>query len=302
MKPISGNTDYADFLKHLRVERRASAHTIDAYSRDLERFFLELGTISPKNMKPRHIRQHISSLNGTGLSARSISRKLSSLRSYFEYMVSKGHIANNPAKAIRPPKQKKLLPTPLDADQASRLMASTTRTPLEIRDLAIIELLYSSGIRVAELVSLNINDVNFEEGTARVTGKGNKARVVAIGSYALKALTDWLSTRPNKNYNSALFTTRDENRISIRTVQVRVKKMGTEVLGTNAIHPHMLRHTFASHLLESSGDLRAVQELLGHSNISTTQIYTKLDFQHLARVYDQAHPKANRSKSTSKGT
>ena len=217
-------------------------------------------------------------------------------------MVSKGQIPNNPAKAIRPPKQKKLLPTPLDADQASRLMASTTRTPLEIRDLAIIELLYSSGIRVAELVSLNINDVNFEEGTARVTGKGNKARVVAIGSYALKALTDWLSTRPNKNYNSALFTTRDENRISIRTVQVRVKKMGTEVLGTNAIHPHMLRHTFASHLLESSGDLRAVQELLGHSNISTTQIYTKLDFQHLARVYDQAHPKANRSKSTSKGT
>ena len=299
MKPILDNTHYAAFLKHLRVERRASPHTIAAYSRDLEGFFLEFETISPKNMSPRHIRQHISTLNGSGLSAKSISRKLSSLRSYFEYMVSQGQIANNPANAIRPPKQKKLLPTPLDVDQANQLMSSTTSSTIEIRDRAIIELLYSSGIRVAELVSLNINDVNFEEGTARVTGKGNKVRVVAIGSHALKALAEWLSTRPNKHYDSALFTTRDENRISIRTVQFRVKKMGTEVLGTNAIHPHMLRHTFASHLLESSGDLRAVQELLGHSNISTTQIYTKLDFQHLAKVYDQAHPKSIRSRSKS---
>ena len=238
MKPILDNTDYAAFLKHLRVERRASPHTIDAYSRDLERFFLEFETISSKNMRPRHIRQHISSLNGSGLSAKSISRKLSSLRSYFEYMVSQGQIANNPANAIRPPKQKKLLPTPLDVDQANQLMSSTTSSTIEIRDRAIIELLYSSGIRVAELVSLNINDVNFEEGTARVTGKGNKVRVVAIGSYALKALAEWLSTRPNKHYDSALFTTRDENRISIRNVLFGVKTKGNEVMAPTAIHPH----------------------------------------------------------------
>ena len=300
MKPKSNNLSIEAFLQHLRVERRVSPHTIDAYSRDLARFLVETGSIPQENVKPHHIKQHIASLNRSGLSARTIGRKLSSLRSYFEYALNQGQIEINPTKAIRPPKQKKLLPKPLDADQAIQLMSSKIDTHIGLRDQAIVELLYSSGIRVAELVSLNIGDVNFKEGIARVMGKGTKTRIVAIGSYALKALKDWLSTRSNKKSDSALFTTTNERRISIRTVQLRVKKMGEKTLATNEVHPHMLRHTFASQLLESSGDLRAVQELLGHSNISTTQIYTNLNFQHLAMVYDKAHPRAKRTNDESK--
>ena len=294
-KDVESPPELADFLTYLRVERRASRHTIDAYSGDLNDFFAINGELDVLAFRAHHVRDYIARLHQHGLAPRSISRKLSSLRSFFGFLVKRRRLPANPATGVRPPKQKKTLPNALDADQAAQLASTRPKTPIDKRDRAMLELLYSSGLRLAELVDLDINDVDLAAGMATVTGKGNKTRIVPVGSHALEALKVWLATRPTATGMDPLFTGRGEGRISRRTVQARVKRLGIQTLDSDAVHPHMLRHSFASHLLESSGDLRAVQELLGHADISTTQIYTHLDFQHLAKVYDAAHPRSRRT-------
>jgi integrase/recombinase XerC len=209
-------------------------------------------------------------------------------------------LANNPATGVRAPRIAKKLPRVLDTDQAAQLLVGSVTTPIEKRDRALLELFYGSGIRLAELVGLDIQDLDLANGNARVLGKGRKTRIVPLGSHTVTALQAWLSTRSDQQPEDPVFVGRGNQRISPRTVQLRVKRAGMKALGVDSIHPHLLRHSFASHLLESSGDLRAVQELLGHSDISTTQIYTHLDFQHLAKVYDVSHPRAREKKEGGK--
>lgn len=221
-----------------------------------------------------------------------MSRVLSSLRSFYAFLMRCGIANANPADGIRAPKQKLALPKTLDTDQAAKLFDFKPASPIEMRDRAMIEVFYGSGIRLAELVDIDIDDLDLVNGFATITGKGNKTRIVPLGSYTVDAIQAWLATRPDADASEPLFTGRGGKRISRRNVQMRLKRLSAVNLGTDVLHPHMLRHSFASHLLESSGDLRAVQELLGHADISTTGIYTHLDFQHLAKVYDAAHPRA----------
>ena len=289
-----------DYFRHLRVERHLSSHTLKAYSRDLKKFFLVYPTLSVDEITSADIKHHIARLNQRGLSPRSIKRALSCLRSFFVYLVRKDLLANNPATGVRAPRIAKKLPRALDTDQAAQLLVGSVTTPIEKRDRALLELFYGSGIRLAELVGLDIQDLDLANGNARVLGKGRKTRIVPLGSPTVTALQAWLSTRSDQQPEDPVFVGRANQRISPRTVQLRVKRAGMKALGVDSIHPHLLRHSFASHLLESSGDLRAVQELLGHSDISTTQIYTHLDFQHLAKVYDVSHPRAREKKEGSK--
>jgi len=289
-----------DYFRHLRVERHLSSHTLKAYSRDLKKFFLVYPTLSVDEITSADIKHHIARLNQRGLSPRSIKRALSCLRSFFVYLVRKDLLANNPATGVRAPRIAKKLPRALDTDQAAQLLVGSVTTPIEKRDRALLELFYGSGIRLAELVGLDIQDLDLANGNARVLGKGRKTRIVPLGSHTVTALQAWLSTRSDQQPEDPVFVGRANQRISPRTVQLRVKRAGMKALGVDSIHPHLLRHSFASHLLESSGDLRAVQELLGHSDISTTQIYTHLDFQHLAKVYDVSHPRAREKKEGGK--
>ena len=289
-----------DYFRHLTVERRLSSHTLKAYSRALKKFFLAYPTLSVDEITTADIKHHIARLNQRGLSPRSIKRALSCLRSFFVYLVRKDLLANNPATGVRAPRIAKKLPRALDTDQAAQLLVGSVTTPIEKRDRALLELFYGSGIRLAELVGLDIQDLDLANGNARVLGKGRKTRIVPLGSHTVTALQAWLSTRSDQQPEDPVFVGRANQRISPRTVQLRVKRAGMKALGVDSIHPHLLRHSFASHLLESSGDLRAVQELLGHSDISTTQIYTHLDFQHLAKVYDVSHPRAREKKEGSK--
>ena len=289
-----------DYFRHLRVERHLSSHTLKAYSRDLKKFFLVYPTLSVDEITSADIKHHIARLNQRGLSPRSIKRSLSCLNSFFVYLVRKDLLANNPATGVRAPRIAKKLPRALDTDQAAQLLVGSVTTPIEKRDRALLELFYGSGIRLAELVGLDIQDLDLANGNARVLGKGRKTRIVPLGSHTVTALQAWLSTRSDQQPEDPVFVGRGNQRISPRTVQLRVKRAGMKALGVDSIHPHLLRHSFASHLLESSGDLRAVQELLGHSDISTTQIYTHLDFQHLAKVYDVSHPRAREKKEGGK--
>jgi integrase/recombinase XerC len=237
-------------------------------------------------------------LHRQGLAGRSIARALSSARSFQRYLLREGLAAHNAFTGVAAPKAGKRLPKALSVDQAARLMQIDGDEPLTRRDHALFELLYSSGLRLAELVSINVTDVDLRDGTVTVTGKGAKTRIVPVGTQARAAIQTWLQDRAALAAvgESALFLGRNGKRLGARAVQLRLKqwavRQGIEV----PIHPHMLRHSFASHLLESSGDLRAVQELLGHADLSTTQVYTHLDFQHLAKVYDAAHPRARRRK------
>jgi integrase/recombinase XerC len=290
------------FIEYLRSARRYSPHTISAYSRDLERFCALAELEDPQQARPHDVQRFVAQLHGKGLSARSIRRSLSSLRAFIRFCQRDHPAMPDPTALIKAPKGTRRLPKNLDVDRAAQLFPKSTAaqpSAVEIRDNAILELLYGSGLRLGELVGANINDLDFENGFIRVTGKGSKQRVVPLGSYCVAALRSYLSSRgidlTGLTATTAavpLFTARGDNRISPRTVQVRVKHWGRVLLGTNELHPHMLRHSFATHLLESSGDLRAIQELLGHADISTTQIYTHLDFQHLAKIYDAAHPRA----------
>jgi integrase/recombinase XerC len=244
----------------------------------------------------QQVRAFAASEHRRGISPRSIQRRLSASRSFFNYLVREGIIKNNPGIDIQAPKGKKRLPATLDADQMAKLLAFRADETLEVRDKAIMELFYSSGLRLSELLNLDLPDVDLRDRTVRVLGKGNKARILPIGRYAIDALNAWFKERSllAKLEGNAVFVGRNGQRIAPRTIQMRLadwaKKQG---LGLH-VHPHMLRHSFATHLLESSQDLRGVQELLGHANISTTQVYTHLDFQHLAKIYDAAHPRARR--------
>ena len=285
------------YLTTLEVERAYSAHTVKAYRRDLSRLVASLlaDHVALDQVRHHHIWHHVGELRAQGLKPKSIQRHLSAIRKFFDFLISEGLVKDNPASAVSGPKASQQLPKALDADQTSRLFEEPEDTPIDRRDQAMMELFYGSGLRLSELVGLNIGSVDLESAWVRVLGKGNKERLLPLGRHCIQALRSWLEVHPDAaNRAAPLFTGRGKRRISPRTIQLRLKKVAARAIGSDALHPHMLRHSFASHLLESSGDLRAVQELLGHADLSTTQIYTHLDFQHLAEVYDKSHPRSKR--------
>ncbi|MGA9853022.1 MAG: tyrosine recombinase XerC [Gammaproteobacteria bacterium] len=287
------------FIGHLAHERRLSPHTAAAYQRDLDSFrqYCKQQAITDwNNVDIHHVRAFVSARHRQGLSPRSLQRLLAAIRSFYNYLLRERTVRNNPANGITAPKADKRLPTTLDTDQMAQLLEIRGDAPQAIRDRAIMELLYSSGLRLAELLSINLTDISFGDATVTVTGKGSKTHIVPVGRKAIAALNDWLRVRVQlaKSEDTVLFVGPRGGPLSPRTLQARLKRWGIAQGVQMGIHPHLFRHSFASHLLESSGDLRAVQELLGHANISTTQIYTHLDFQHLARTYDEAHPRAKK--------
>jgi integrase/recombinase XerC len=299
-----------DFLDELRTQRRASIHTIAAYRRDLERLSELAAGRAPARLSAHDVRGFIARLHGAGRSPATLARTLSAWRSYFAWLAEHRGLESNPAAGIRAPRREKRLPKALTADQAVRLASHEGEGDwIAARDHALVELMYSSGLRLAELLSLDWQHfaalagegrsrswIDLESGEATVLGKGGKTRSVPIGGPAREALRRWLSARGSiKGCDArALFVSARGSRLTARSVQSRLAKRARELgLGVH-VHPHVLRHSFASHLLQSSGDLRAVQELLGHANISTTQVYTRLDWQHLAKVYDAAHPRARK--------
>ena len=287
------------FLSHLEIVRHLSPHTISSYKRDLDSFFtfLKEKHNSWDEIQDHHVRGFVAQERRRGLSARSLQRALSSIRSFFNYLSDEEIVETNPAENISAPKSTQLLPKALDTDLVKRLLDFKPKGDIEIRDKAMVELLYSSGLRLSELCSLNIDSISIKERSCRVVGKGNKTRDLPVGDKAIQSLRDWLLVRRNisGDTNKALFLNKNGKRISTRSVQLRLERLSKK-RGLPMVNPHMLRHSFASHILESSGDLRAVQEMLGHSDIGTTQIYTKLDFQHLSKVYDDAHPRAKSNK------
>lgn len=295
---------FSAFLDYLSGVRRLSSHTITAYRRDLDSFseYCEAQDLhSSKAIQESHVRQWLASGHRKGLAANSLQRRLSALRAYFSWESRDSGERRNPALAVQAPRNRRKLPGTLEADQLDTYLRADTEDPLQLRDLAMAELFYSSGLRLAELRAVNIDDIDRSQGLIRVTGKGNKTRSVPVGRMALAAIAAYLPHRPNamSDDDRALFLSSRGRRISERSIQARVQLMAKRNGLGRDVHPHMLRHSFASHILESSGDLRAVQELLGHSDISTTQIYTHLDFQHLARIYDGAHPRAKKRRETS---
>jgi integrase/recombinase XerC len=291
----------AAFLAHLQNERQLSPHTLSSYRRDLEQVLIWLrqqGWDAWQALDSHQVRAYIAQRHRLGLSGKSLQRELSALRGLFRYLLREGLSQVNPAQGVRAPKAPRKLPALLDADQLGALLDQPADDTLEVRDLAMLELFYSSGLRLAELTSLNLADLDFADASLRVTGKGNKTRLLPVGQQALQAIRAWLAMRPGLAAagEQALFVSQRGSRINPRTVQMRVARWSLAKAAQRPLHPHLMRHSFASHLLESSGDLRAVQELLGHANIATTQIYTHVDFQHLAQVYDQAHPRAKKKR------
>lgn len=287
------------FLRQLTVEKQSSSHTIAAYRRDLSKLkaFLDAQKVfSCRSLESFHLRQCLAQLHRQGLSPRSLQRWLSACRSFFRFALDEGWMSKDPSSGIQAPKGDRPLPKTLDVDQVSQLLDLKGDDFLNRRDRAMLELTYSSGLRLAELVSLNLDSVDLEAAEVRVLGKGNKARLLPVGRFALNAVREWLAERAihAAEDETALFISRRGGRLGARAVQQRFAQIAMKQALDTPLHPHMLRHSFASHILESSGDLRAVQELLGHANLSTTQIYTHLDFQHLAKVYDRSHPRANR--------
>lgn len=289
------------FQRYLANERRLSVLTVAAYRRDLDRlcdFCRRRAIENWTNLDPSHVRLYIAELRRADLSGRSIQRHLSSMRSFYRYLLREGAVARDPAAGVPAPKSARRLPKSLSPDEADRLVSLEASDKLAIRDRALLELTYSSGLRLAEVCAIDCGDLA-DDGTVRINGKGGKVRVVPVGTMARAALAAWFDER--RRWTSAdqraVFVSPRGRRLSPREVQRIVAKRAREQGIGQPVHPHMLRHSFASHVLESSGDLRAVQEMLGHANISTTQIYTHLDFQHLAKVYDQAHPRARRRKT-----
>jgi len=287
------------FLAYLENERRLSPHTLKAYQSDvgqLLRFLDNEAIDQPDHVTQHHIRALIAQRHRQGQGGKSLQRLLSALRSFFRWMLREGIAQHNPAKAVRAPRSPRHLPATLDVDTVGQLLDIPTDTPLAIRDKAIMELFYSSGLRLAELAGLHWQQIDLPSGMVTVTGKGNRSRMVPVGRYAVDALLEWRKVRGQ--YASFeephVFVSQRGNPISPRTIQARMRYWAKHQGMPQNVYPHLLRHSFASHMLESSGDLRAVQELLGHADISTTQIYTHLDFQHLAKVYDQAHPRAKK--------
>lgn len=295
------------YLAKLTAEGR-SAHTLDNYARDLARFeaFVQSKNdashpIEWGNIKPNDVRQCVAKLHAKGLSGRSIARCLSAIRGLFNFLMREGDVQANPAQDIKAPKSEKKLPSAMDADSLNFVLESQADTPADIRDVTMLELLYATGLRVSEMVSLNVRDVgDGHTPSLRVMGKGQKERDVFLGKKAQTALSNWLAVRGQfakpDNAEPALFLNQRGGRLTTRGVQQRLKQLAITSGLDRHLHPHMMRHSFATHLLESSQDLRAVQELLGHANISTTQVYTHLDFQHLANTYDAAHPRAKKNR------
>lgn len=286
------------FIDHLQYERRLSGLTCKHYRRDLESLcqFADSQDIDGwQDLDNQHCRDYTASFYRKGISPRSLQRRLSAFRTFYRYLIREKHVTTNPALDIKAPKFGKRLPANIDVDRMAKLLDIQGEGPLVARDKAILELLYSSGLRLAELTDMDMGDIDLNDATVHVTGKGNKDRIVPVGRHARKAVTEWLACRGELTADpqqKALFVARNGNRLSKRSVQARVKYWARRQGLDTQLNPHMFRHSFASHLLESSHDLRGVQEMLGHANISTTQVYTHLDFQHLAQIYDQTHPRA----------
>ena len=290
------------YCTHLRSERQVSPHTLEAYRRDLNKvlaFCSKESIATWTALDIQRLRQLVSRLHQQGQSSRSIARLLSAVRGLYHYLNREGLCDHDPANGLAPPKGERRLPKTLDTDRALQLLEGGVEEDfLALRDQAILELFYSSGLRLSELTGLNLDQLDLADGLVEVLGKGSKTRVLPVGKKAREALQAWLALRALANpEDDAVFVSQRGRRLGPRAIQLRVKAAGERELGQN-LHPHMLRHSFASHLLESSQDLRAVQELLGHSSLSTTQQYTQLDFNHLAGVYDSAHPRAKRSKGS----
>jgi len=289
------------FIHHLKYERRLSELTCKHYRRDLEAL---LGYCDDNkvtawgDLDSEHFRSWSATCFRRGLSPRSIQRRLSATRTFFRYLLREKHVKSNPVVSVSAPKAGKRLPGNLDADRMARLLDIPGDSAIINRDRAVLELLYSSGLRLAELTDLDCGDVDHQDATVRVTGKGNKDRIVPVGKHALRALAKWHKSRGEMAAvdERALFVSNRGTRLSRRSVQARVMHWARHQGIDTKVSPHLFRHSFATHLLESSHDLRGVQELLGHANIATTQVYTHLDFQHLAQIYDQTHPRARRKK------
>lgn len=294
--------DLQQFLNVLESERRVSVHTLTAYRRDLTRmvqFCRGIGVTQWGELTDTAIRRYLGERRQCGVSARSLQRELSALRGLLDFLMKYRRIHDNPARRIKSPKASRRLPGVLNIEEVTALLAKRPVAGLECRDHAMWELFYSSGLRLGELVDLDCGDLDLREGLAHVrSGKGGKSRLVPVGRYAREAVAGWLAVREQwaKAEEPALFVNRYGARLSPRGVQQRLSRWADQLGLGKALYPHMLRHSFASHLLEASGNLRAVQELLGHADIATTQIYTHLDFQHLAKIYDQTHPRAKRRK------
>jgi integrase/recombinase XerC len=298
---MSGNAAAAQqrldgFLAHLERERRLSPHTVENYHRDVRLLLQLAGASALEQLQSAQIRRFIATLHARNLGARSLARVLSAWRAFYRYLVRDHAVRQNPCVGIRPPKAARRLPEALSPEEAARLVELPRAGPLSIRDRAILELFYSSGLRLSELTALKLGDIDFTERTVRVMGKGRKTRIVPLGRFAIEALQSWLAVRPGVagSGEQTLFVNQRGAPLGARAIQRRMQEWALRQGISSKVHPHMLRHSFASHLLQSSGDLRAVQEMLGHASISTTQVYTHLDWQHLAKVYDAAHPRARR--------
>lgn len=287
-----------DYLQHLTFERGLSTLTLQSYARDIKLLESLVENTALDQIQNTQARRFIATLHSRGLGGKSIARALSAWRGFYDYLVHHKGFTQNPVTGLRAPKSAKTLPQALSTDQAVKFVDIKGDGLLEQRDHAIVELFYSSGLRLAELVNLDIGMLDFSEGTVTVTGKGNKTRIVPMGSHAMNAIQIWMQRRAlirvAETNPNALFVTQQGRRITPRAVQYRVKGWSIKQGINTSMHPHLLRHSFATHVLQSSQDLRAVQEMLGHANISTTQVYTHLDFQHLATIYDKAHPRAKK--------
>lgn len=287
----------ADFMSYMANEKQFSAHTQENYHRDIEKFQRYCQSVDVdhwRQVDAKLVRSALGQLHRQGLASKSLQRWLSSLRRFFRFAITRQLLSYNPAEGISAPKAPKKLPKTLDVDQAAQFVEVEGDDVLACRDRAIVELFYSSGLRLAELASLNLSDIDWQDASLRVTGKGNKTRELPIGRMAMAALHRWRDERQQlaNEGEPALFVSTRGGRLGHRAIQLRLARLSSHQAMDTPVHPHMLRHSFASHILESSSDLRLVQELLGHANIATTQIYTHLDFQHLASVYDKAHPRA----------
>jgi integrase/recombinase XerC len=287
------------YITHLSKERRLSPHTASNYARDLRalaEFAVKNDVRDWRSLDSQHVRVFAARSHASGLDPRSVQRRLSAVRGYFNYLLRERVVANNPALDVRAPKAAKRLPATLDVDQLNQLLDVPPENALAVRDRAIMELFYSSGLRLAELVGLDITHVDLADRTVRVLGKGAKTRIVPVGRKACEAIRVWLKERGGMAAidETALFTGRNGTRLKHRAIQLRIAYWARRKGLPAHVYPHLFRHSFATHLLESSKDLRGVQELLGHADISTTQIYTHLDFAHLARTYDASHPRAKR--------
>lgn len=297
--------DINEFFIHLVSERGLSENTVKAYQRDLEsltEFCDKLNITQWSDIDFHMARGFPSKLHQSGRSGRSIQRTLSAARTFFRYLGREERIDKNPFDGLRAPKSQKRLPVTLNTDEAVSLVNVETNEPIDFRDRACVELFYSSGLRVSELVALNIDSIDLTEAIAIVVGKGNKTRHLPVGAQALEAIKKWLIYREHlaHPHEKSLFVSARGKRLAVRSIQKRIELLSLRQGLNKHVSPHMLRHSFASHMLESSGNLRAVQELLGHADISTTQIYTHLDYQHLAAVYDRSHPRAKRAKKKPK--